>query len=372
MLLGMAVAVAAFVTVVSLVISLRDTLDDRLARYGASLLVVPASPELSLEYGGLSVADAGSGEVPVLHESAVATILGIPSAARVAEAIPVLLQPVQVAGETYLALGTDVAAGIRAKPWWRIEGAPPRGPYQVLLGLDARNKLGLDPGETLTIEGRQYVVSGVLWETGGEEDGVIVMDREELAQLTGRGADVNLIEVTAGDSDAVEPLSLEISKALPAASVISVKKSLEFNAQANGALGKFGLAATALIIIVSAFHREFDHPGGGQRTQKGDRGAEGDRVSSAGHLGALAHGGPSLECRGGSHRHGAGLGRSGSWAPPGGGSHSSIRPEPVCGGRRRAAGRRIGGRGHSVPGLPGRTARSGHRAQARLDDAHGG
>ncbi len=75
MLVGMAVAVAAFVTVVSLVLSLRATLDDRLARYGASLVVTPASPELSLDYGGVSVADAGSGVVPVLDESAVTTIL---------------------------------------------------------------------------------------------------------------------------------------------------------------------------------------------------------------------------------------------------------------------------------------------------------
>ena len=252
MLLGMAVAVAAFVTVVSLVLSLRATLDDRLARYGASLLVVPASPELSLDYGGVSVADAGSGEVPVLDDSAVDTILGLPSAGQAAEVVPVLLQPVKVAGATYLALGTDIEASLRVKPWWRIEGAPPRGADQVLLGLEVRNKLGSDPGATVAIEGRAYTVSGVLWETGGEEDGVIVMDRKELAGLTGRGADVNLIEVTAGDSSAVEPLSREIAQALPDSSVISVKKSLEFNAQANGALSKFGLAATALIIVVSA------------------------------------------------------------------------------------------------------------------------
>jgi len=252
MLVGMAVAVAAFVTVVSLVLSLRATLDDRLARYGASLLVVPASPELSLDYGGVSVADAGSGEVPVLDESAAATIRGLPSGERVAETIPVLLQPVKVAGATYLALGTDIGASLRVKPWWRMEGSPPQGPDQVLLGLDARNKLGSDPGAKVTIEGHDYTVSGILWQTGGEEDGVIVMDRQELARLTGRGGAVNLIEVTVGDSGAVEPISREIAQALPDASVISVKKSLEFNAQANGALTKFGLAATILIVLVSA------------------------------------------------------------------------------------------------------------------------
>jgi len=252
MLLGMAVAVAAFVTVVSLVLSLQTTMDDRLARYGASLLVTPASPELSLEYGGVSVADASSGEVPVLNESAVAAIRSVPSANQVAEAIPILLQPVRVAGATFLALGTDIEASLRVKPWWRIEGTPPQSRDQVLLGLEARNKLGLDPGATVTIEGRTYTVSGILWETGGEEDGVIVMDRGELSQLTGRGGDVNVVEVTASSSGDVETLSREIGRALPSASVISVKKSLAFNAQANGALSKFGLAATGLIILVSA------------------------------------------------------------------------------------------------------------------------
>jgi putative ABC transport system permease protein len=253
MLVGMAVAVAAFVTVVSLVLSLRQTLDDRLARYGASLLVVPTSPELSLQYGGFSVADAGMGDVPVLHESALAAIRGIASAAQVAEVIPALLQPVQVARGTYLVLGTDIPASLRAKPWWRIEGAAPARPDQVLLGLDARNKLGLDRGDTLRIEGHLFTVSGVLWPTGGEEDGLIVMDRKELAFLAGRGDEINLVEVTAKASQAVGALSREIGQALPEASVISVKKSLEFNAQANSSLAKFGLAATALIVLISVF-----------------------------------------------------------------------------------------------------------------------
>jgi putative ABC transport system permease protein len=251
MLVGLAVAVAAFVTVVSLVLSLRATLDDRLARYGASLVVTPASPELSLDYGGIPVAGAGSGEVKFLDESAVSSIKAIPSAPKIAETIPVLLQPVKVGGNTYLALGTDVAASLRAKPWWRIEGTAPRGPNQVLLGLDARNKLGTDSGKTITMAGRDFTVSGILWQTGGEEDSAIVMDRGELAALTGRSGQINLIEVTAADSGAVEAIGHDISQALPGTSVISVKKSLEFNAQANGSLTKFGLAATVLIVLVS-------------------------------------------------------------------------------------------------------------------------
>jgi len=251
MALGMALAVAAFITVISLVLSLRDTMDDKLARYGASILVTPARAELSLEYGGMTVADVDSGDALVLDESVLTAIADATDDALVAEVVPVLVRPVDVAGETYLALGTDVPAALRAKPWWKVEGAEPAGRQEVLLGLTIRNRLGLEPGGTLAIQGQDYAVSGVLWETGGEEDGVIVMDRAELAALTGYDG-INLIEVVAADSGSVERLSEEIAAAIPEASVTSVKRSLEFNARAAVSLSRFGLAATGLIVVVSA------------------------------------------------------------------------------------------------------------------------
>ena len=248
---GIALAVAAFIVVVSLVLSLRGTMDDRLARYGASILVTPTREALSLEYGGMTVAEVSSGEVPVLGDDALTTIGNTPSEGLVAEVVPVLVRPVDVDGETYVALGTDVPAALRAKPWWKIEGSEPADEREVLVGLTVRNRLGLDPGATMEIDGRVYTVSGVLWETGGEEDGVVVMDRGELAALTGRDG-VNLIEVVAADSTKVEQLSTELAAAIPDASVASVRKSLEFNARADVALSRFGLAATGLIIVVSA------------------------------------------------------------------------------------------------------------------------
>jgi putative ABC transport system permease protein len=248
---GLAMAVAAFVSVMSLVLSLQTTLDSRLARYGASLTVVPRSPELSLQYGGMTVATAGSGRAALLDPSAVSRVESIPSRESLAGVLPVALHAVNISGADYLVIGTDIGLSARVKPWWKVEGALPAGRNEVLLGLNARNRLRADPGTVLTVEGEPFMVSGVMRETGGEEDNAIIMEITALADAVGRRLDPSMIEVALTDSEAVERVVQEIQAAVPGVDVRSVKQSLEFNAQAGSSLSKIGLGATVLIILIA-------------------------------------------------------------------------------------------------------------------------
>ena len=197
------------------------------------------------------MATAGSADAALLDAGVVSSIEAIPSRDRLTAVIPILLRSVEVSGADYMAIGTDIAASARVKPWWHVEGSLPAGPDEVLLGLRARNKLGAEVGTFVVIQGRDYKVSGVLLETGGEEDNAIIMAVDELARVTAAGSQVNLVEVTASESGAVEGIVGEIEQALPTVAVDSVKKSLEFNAQANSALADLGLAATVLIVLVA-------------------------------------------------------------------------------------------------------------------------
>ena len=250
---GLATAVAAFVAVMSLIVSLRGTMDDRLAQFGANLTVTAPNPELTLSYGGVAVATAGSAQPALLDGDAVAKIRAIPSADLLAAVIPVLLKPVVVGATQVLAIGADVPASARVRPWWHVEGAMPTAPDEVLLGLNARNLLGVDTGDTMSIEGRTFRVSGVLWATGGEEDNAVIMNGPTLAELTDAGTRINLIEVTAADSREVDGIAAEIEQALPGAEVSTVKRSLEFNSQAASSLAKIGAASSALMAVVAVF-----------------------------------------------------------------------------------------------------------------------
>ena len=249
--IGLAVAVAAFVLVLSLVVSLRATMDDKLSKFGSNLVVTPASTQLSLTYGGVSVAGAGSGEVRYLGATDLARLRAVPSAGEIAAAVPVLLQPVEAGGRSFLAMGTDLAESAKVKLWWRVEGRLPSRSDEVLLGLNVRNALGLDTGKTLEVDGRTFTVAGVLQETGGEEDNLIIMPLAALADVSGLEGRLNLIEVTAASTAAVDTLTREIEAAVPGSSVASVKKSIEFTNQANSSLADFGLAITLLIVLIS-------------------------------------------------------------------------------------------------------------------------
>ncbi|MHB1343117.1 MAG: ABC transporter permease [Thermoleophilia bacterium] len=248
---GLAVAVGSFVLVLSLVLALRATMDDRLTKYGSNLVIMPAAAELNLSYGGMSIAGAGSGEIPRLTEADLATLQSLPSAASVAAALPVVLEPIEVDGHALLGLGTDIRESLLVKPWWKVEGAVPARDDEVLVGLNVRNDLGLNARQQITVEGRDFTVSGVLWETGGEEDNLVVFDRRALGELTGNTGMMNLIEVTAAATETIDPLTEEIEAAIPGASVVSVKQSIEFTERANSSLADFGLAVTLLIVVIA-------------------------------------------------------------------------------------------------------------------------
>ncbi len=250
--IGLSVAVAAFVLVLSLILSLRATMNDRLSKYGSNLLVMPASSELNLSYGGMSIEGTDSGQVAVLSEQDLQALKKLPSASRISAALPVLLQPVDIEGSPFLGLGTDVAQSLVVKPWWKVEGAPPTRPDDVLLGLNVRESLKTRPGDTISVGGRSFRVAGTLWETGGEEDNAVIFDRATLADVAERPGDITLIEVTADDGKMVDQLVAEIEKSLPDASVTSIRKSIEFTNQANDALAGFGLVITVLIVAVAA------------------------------------------------------------------------------------------------------------------------
>lgn len=248
---GLSVAVGAIVLVLSLVLGLRATMDERLTQYGSNVIVMPAAAEMNLSYGGMSIATTGTGEIPRLSESEVEAVRSIPSASAVSAVIPVLLEPIELRGRPLLGLGADLETSLRYKPWWRLEGRLPAAPDEVLLGLNVRSELALELGDEVDILDRPFEISGILWETGGEEDNLVFFDRAVLADLTGRTNVVNLIEVTATNTDVIDQLTTEIQDALPEASVASVKSSIEFTEQANAALADFGLAVTLLIVVIA-------------------------------------------------------------------------------------------------------------------------
>ena len=91
---------------------------------------------------------------------------------------------------------TGFKAGLwSVSPWWELLGEPP-GQGTVVLGVSLADALGAHKGDTVTVLGAEFTVSGTL-STGGKEDGQAFLDLAVLQALTGREGAISRALVSA-------------------------------------------------------------------------------------------------------------------------------------------------------------------------------
>ena len=105
-LVGLMIGVAAVVAFISLVEALTQDINHKLEEYGANILIVPKTENLSLTYGGLSIGGV-SFDMQEIHQEDLAKIENIKNAKNVAAVGPMLLGGIDVQGRKVLLAGMD-------------------------------------------------------------------------------------------------------------------------------------------------------------------------------------------------------------------------------------------------------------------------
>lgn len=181
-ILAIAIGATTLTGLATILIDIPAQLSRELRSYGANLVVVPSA----------------EGAIGTSAQLAVDALVGsdglVGRAAYRYETVRINEQP-------WTAAGVDLA-GVRAvRPYWEVTGSwPTTG--QVLIGRDVATTTGLGIGSTveLTIAGKDgkdkataFGVSGVL-DTGGAEDGFVVMSPGDVASVFGAGRGADLLE----------------------------------------------------------------------------------------------------------------------------------------------------------------------------------
>jgi putative ABC transport system permease protein len=179
---GVALAVAAFFSIVSFQRGYQRGLSLELDRLGAHLLVVPKG----CPYDAASMALHGANWPCYLKEQYLAEVRSAPG---VATAAPVFMAALQ--GSTpeersvYLGVGPEILAVKRS---WRIDGEFPTRAGQVLAGAELAKERGWRVGQTVDLPGRpgggaSARVSGILARTGGADDLFLYLPLPEAQRL---------------------------------------------------------------------------------------------------------------------------------------------------------------------------------------------
>lgn len=250
-LAGLLIGVATMVGLVGLVEALTHEINHKLEKYGANILVVPRSDQLSLSYEGLNLGGF-SFETKELKQADVEAIRHIKNAANLAAVGPMVLGVVKVGQREVLLSGVDFQASEILKPWWKVEGELPQAD-QVVLGSEAARVLGLAQGRELNINGRQLKVSGLLTPTGSQDDALIFSRLDTAQALLDKQGLVSMVEVAALCKDCpVDDMVEQINQAMPGAKAMAIQAVVKGRMETLQHFKRFGLGISGLVALVGS------------------------------------------------------------------------------------------------------------------------
>ena len=250
-LAGLLIGVSTVVALLSLVSAMKEDINHKLEMYGANILIVPKTENLSLTYGGLSLGGI-SFEMQEIREEELENIKKIANANNVAALGPMVLGPVTVADQRLLMAGVDFQAFRVLRPWWTMKGQEPDDDG-ALLGSEAARLLGLGTGDKFQVNDREIQVTGVLETTGSQDDGLIFAPLAMTQELLGKKDRISMAEVAALCSGCPIPeMVKQISDVLPGANVMAIQQVVKGRMETLNHFEKFSYGVSALVLLVGS------------------------------------------------------------------------------------------------------------------------
>ena len=248
-LVGLMIGVSAVVAFISLVEALTQDINHKLEEYGANILIVPKTENLSLTYGGLSLGGV-SFDMQEIRQEDLGKIANIKNSRNVAAVGPMLIGGIEVKDRKVLLAGMDFNIYPALRPWWNVQGAIPEKDG-VLVGAEASRILGLGVGKQLRVNGRELRVSGVLDSTGSQDDQILFTRLDTAQSLLGKKGRISMAEVAALCSGCpIEEMVSQISEILPGANVMAIKQVVKGRMETLDHFRKGSYLLSAVVALV--------------------------------------------------------------------------------------------------------------------------
>lgn len=252
LVLGLVIGIATIVTLLSITESMSKDIEDRLNRFGANIVMVPKSENLSLSYGGINVGSVNYG-VTEFDESKMPEIRDIKNSKNLGIIAPKVMGAAKVNGRDVLLMGVDFEQEMALKTWWQFDGTFPKKKNDLLIGSEVASTFNLSVGDLLTFSDRQFRVSAVLLSTGASEDSVIIADLHEAQKVLGKEGKISMVEIAAFCRGCpITEITLQIAEKFPGAKVTALKQAVMSKMQSIEMFRSFSLGISVLVIFIGA------------------------------------------------------------------------------------------------------------------------
>lgn len=257
LIIGLLIAIASFVTLFIVSENVNKSIAESLDEFGANMIITPKSDGLNLNYGGVSIVGL-TVENGSLKESDIVKIKSIKNKENLSIIAPKLFNKVTVKPENssfeknVIAAGVNFRDEIRLKKWWKVSGRFPEKSNEILVGNDIAKKLNVSLNQKISLNKKEFIVTGILHETGSQDDGLIFIDLKTSQALFNKKDELSLIEIAARCYDCpIQEIVRQTSAKLPDAKVTAIKQTIESKMAAIHSFEHFSFGISTVILVIS-------------------------------------------------------------------------------------------------------------------------
>ena len=263
--LGVVIGVATIIAVLTIALAGETNIYGQLEKYGANLVVMPAISDIDVGLGGLSLGTLAVGEnyiyednLPEIRQIADGMIreaLDIDDDGNIATIAPRLYVTTEIKGTSVMVVGVDPQQERLLKTWWRIQGGQYlEGADQALVGARAAELLELRVGDRIVLNTKEVTVSGILEETGSNEDYQVFLHIETAQEAFEKEGLLSSIDVRALCSACpTSDIASSINGYIPGVRAVAVKQIAETEMGMMEKVSKFLLALAGITLAVGCF-----------------------------------------------------------------------------------------------------------------------
>lgn len=161
---------------------------------------------------------------------------------------------------SFVAAGTDFEQVQLTSPYFMVDGEWPSTGRQVLVGKEAAEMVGVKIGSVMELSFKpedgsrnklKFTVSGIL-DTGGDEESYLFMTQQAMADLTGQGDSLNVMELSvAADAEKLEEYAARIAEENSGVAARLVKRVTKSEASVLSKLQSLVFLVTVVVLLLT-------------------------------------------------------------------------------------------------------------------------
>jgi len=262
---GVVIGITTIVAVLTIALAAEASIYGQIEKYGANLMVMPAISDIDVRLGSLSLGTLPIGEncisedkLPEIRQIADGKIreaLRIEDEGDIATIAPKLYMNTEVKGTSVILVGVDPQEERKLKTWWRVsKGRYLESSDEALVGATIAELLKFNVGDKIALDGREATITGILEETGSNEDYQVFVPIETAQKAFDKEGLVSSIDVRALCSACpTTEIATAINENIPGVRAVAVKQIAETEMGMVEKISKFLLALAGITLSVGCF-----------------------------------------------------------------------------------------------------------------------